>query len=204
RISPETIKRISLEIGELPDERKKRFQQDYGLSSYDSEVLTAEKSVSDYFETALSYYRQPKQIANMIQTELLGLLKESHTRIEETKVKPEFLARIVEMIDNKIISSTAGKMVLREIFASGMDPETIVREKNLIQISDTQEIETIIQEILSEHSQAVSDYKAGKMQALGFLVGQVMKKSKNKANPTVVKQILEKKLTAMINKTEEK
>ncbi|MGC8805588.1 MAG: Asp-tRNA(Asn)/Glu-tRNA(Gln) amidotransferase subunit GatB, partial [Candidatus Ratteibacteria bacterium] len=200
----ETIQKISLEIGELPDERKKRFQQNYGLSSYDSEVLTAEKSVSDYFEKAVSCYHQPKQIANLIHTELLGLLKENHAKIEEIKVKPEFLAKIVEMVENKVISSTVGKMVLKESFVSGKDPETIVREKNLIQISDTQEIEKIIQEILNENVQAVNDYMSGKIQALGFLVGQAMKKSKNKANPGIVKQMLEKKLTEITNETEEK
>ncbi|HXK45398.1 MAG TPA: Asp-tRNA(Asn)/Glu-tRNA(Gln) amidotransferase GatCAB subunit B, partial [bacterium] len=120
------------------------------------------------------------------------------------RVKPEFLASIVKMIDNKEISSTVGKIVLRETFVSGTDPEIIVREKNLIQITDTEEIGSIIQEILNEHPQAINDYRAGKVQALGFLVGQVMKKSKNKANPGVVKQILEKKLTDRSNNTEEK
>ncbi|HOJ31647.1 MAG TPA: Asp-tRNA(Asn)/Glu-tRNA(Gln) amidotransferase GatCAB subunit B, partial [bacterium] len=204
RIDAETIKKISLEIGELPDARKNRFQQNYGLSLYDSEVLTAEKPISDYFEKAVSCYHKPKQIANLIQTELLGLLKENHVRITECRVKPEFLASIVKMIDNKEISSTVGKIVLRETFVSGTDPEIIVREKNLIQITDTEEIGSIIQEILNEHPQAINDYRAGKVQALGFLVGQVMKKSKNKANPGVVKQILEKKLTDRSNNTEEK
>ncbi len=194
RIDIDTINRVKSEIGELPQLKEKRFQSEYGLSPYDSAVLSSEKTIADYFEQAISFYAKPKQVANWIQTEILGLLKEAKCRIDKCKVSPQSLAKIVEMVDNNIVSATTGKKILREVFATGTDPEALVREKNLIQISNTEQIETMIDEVLDENPQAVGDYKSGKTQALGFLVGQVMKKSGSKANPAVVRQILQKKL----------
>ncbi|MCM8827976.1 MAG: Asp-tRNA(Asn)/Glu-tRNA(Gln) amidotransferase subunit GatB [Candidatus Omnitrophica bacterium] len=194
KIKSDLIERIKAEIGELPNEREKRFQKEYLLSSYDSAILTAEKEISDYFEKALSYHNEPKQIANWLQTELLGLLKEHHTKPGECKITPEFLAKIVKMVSQDKISGTAGKTLLKEIFLTGQDPEVLVNEKNLIQITDTKEIEKIIHEVIEQNQQAVLDYKSGKTQALGFLVGQVIKQSKNKANPGKVKEILQKKM----------
>jgi len=98
------------------------------------------------------------------------------------------------MVDNNIINATVGKQIIRDVFLSGEDPETLVKERNLIQISDTKEIEEIIEKVLTDNAQAVDDYKSGKTQALGFLVGQVMRKSGSKVNPSIVKEILQKKL----------
>ncbi|MCM8815245.1 MAG: Asp-tRNA(Asn)/Glu-tRNA(Gln) amidotransferase subunit GatB [Candidatus Omnitrophica bacterium] len=192
KIEHDLIERIKVQIGELPDEREKRFQKEYLLSSYDTAILTAEKEIADYFEKALSLHNKPKQIANWIQTELLGLLKEHHIKPGDCKVSPESLARIVKMVDQGTISSAAGKTILKEIFLTGQDPEIFVKEKNLTQITDTAEIEKIILQVIQQNQKAVIDYKTGKPQALGFLVGQVIKQSKNKANPVQVKQLLQK------------
>jgi len=189
------IKQTESEIGELPDAREKRFRQNYALSPYDSEILTAEKSIADYFEKALNFYNKPKQIANWIETELLGLLKENRCSADECKLSPEFFAKIVRMVNEGTISGTAGKSLLKEIFSTNQNPELLVREKNLAQISDKEEIEKIVKEVIEQNQQAVADYKSGKTQALGFLVGQVIRKSQNKANPNIARKILQEKLS---------
>lgn len=198
-ISDEFVNRIRSEIEELPDDREKRFKRNYNLSDYDCAILTSKKAIADYFENALVYHNSPKQIANWIQTELLGLLKENHCSIEECKVTSHFLAKIVKMVDEGIISNTAGKSVLKEVFSTGEDPEILVNKRNLIQISNKQEIEKLVQEVIDQYLQAVADYRSGKTQALGFLIGQIMKKSNNKANPGMVKELLQKKLSQQIN-----
>ncbi|MCM8759574.1 MAG: Asp-tRNA(Asn)/Glu-tRNA(Gln) amidotransferase GatCAB subunit B, partial [Candidatus Omnitrophica bacterium] len=161
----------------------------------DAGVLTSEKLIADYFENALSYCKKPKQIANWIQTELLGLLKENHCSINECKLTPEFLAKIVSMVEQGTISNNTGKTILREIFSNGQDPEALVKERNLIQISDGDKIEKFIHEVILQYPQAVNDYRSGKTQAIGFLIGQIMKKSNNKANPGMVKKLLLEKLS---------
>jgi len=200
RIENNIIDRIKSEMGELPQLREKRFEQQYNLSKYDSAILSSEKSIADYFEQAIFYYPKPKQIANWIQTELLGLLKETKKRIDTCDITPEALAKIVKMVDNNTINAMTGKQILREVFVSGIDPEAVVKEKNLIQISDNEQIGTIIDEILKDNPQAVSDYKSGKQQALGFLVGRIMKQSGGKVNPSIAKQILQDKLDKIDNK----
>jgi len=194
RIDINTINRIKSEIGELPQLREKRFQNQYNLSEYDSSILTSKKAIADYFEQTIKHYAKPKQVANWIQTEILALLKETRCTIDKCKIYPRALAKIVEMVDNNIINATVGKQIIRDVFLSGEDPETLVKERNLIQISDTKEIEEIIEKVLTDNAQAVDDYKSGKTQALGFLVGQVMRKSGSKVNPSIVKEILQKKL----------
>ncbi|MCX7706196.1 MAG: Asp-tRNA(Asn)/Glu-tRNA(Gln) amidotransferase subunit GatB [bacterium] len=202
-ITEDFIYKIRSEIGELPDDREKRFQKDYNLSSYDSKILTSKKSIADYFENAVSFYNKPKLIGNWLQTELLGLLKENHCDIVECKITPEFLAKIVKMVDEKIISNNTGKIILREIFSTGQDPEILVRDKNLVQITDEEEIEKLVQEVLEQYPQAISDYRSGKIQAFGFLMGQIMKKSNNKANPGIVKQFLQKELSKNMDREKE-
>lgn len=195
KIDKDYIEKIKSEIGELPDDRKIRFQKDFMLSPYDSEILTSQKSIADYFEKTVIHYNKPKQIANWVQTEILGILKEYHCKIEECKITPEYLAKTVKMINDGVISSTAGKAILREIFLTGKSPEILVKEKNLTQITNLSDIEKMVKEVIEQNQQAVDDYKAGKTQAIGFLVGQVMRKSQGKANPVTVKEIIEKNLS---------
>ncbi|HPP66755.1 MAG TPA: Asp-tRNA(Asn)/Glu-tRNA(Gln) amidotransferase GatCAB subunit B, partial [bacterium] len=126
--------------------------------------------------------------------------KETKKRIDTCDITPEALAKIVKMVDNNTINAMTGKQILREVFVSGIDPEAVVKEKNLIQISDNEQIGTIIDEILKDNPQAVSDYKSGKQQALGFLVGRIMKQSGGKVNPSIAKQILQDKLDKIDNK----
>ncbi|HOC02678.1 MAG TPA: Asp-tRNA(Asn)/Glu-tRNA(Gln) amidotransferase subunit GatB [bacterium] len=194
RIDINTINRIKSEIGELPQLREKRFQNQYNLSEYDSSILTSKKAIADYFEQTIKHYAKPKQVANWIQTEILALLKETRCTIDKCKIDPRALAKIVEMVDNNIINATVGKQIIRDVFITGKEPEALVKERNLTQISDTKEIEEIIEKVLADNAQAVNDYKSGRTQALGFLVGQVMRKSRAKVNPSIVKEILQKKL----------
>jgi aspartyl-tRNA(Asn)/glutamyl-tRNA(Gln) amidotransferase subunit B len=195
KIDPEIIKKVSEEIGELPVVREQRFIQQYQLTEYDASLLTSEKSIADYFENVLVYYNKPKQVSNWIQTELLALLKENHCTVTNCNLSPNFLAKIVKMVDQGIISNTVGKELLKESFLTGIDPENAVKERNLVQISGAEELEEIVEQTIKENQPAVNDYQSGKSQALGFLIGQIMRKTKNKANPQIVREILQKKLS---------
>ncbi|ACU88424.1 Asp-tRNA(Asn)/Glu-tRNA(Gln) amidotransferase subunit GatB [Desulfomicrobium baculatum] len=182
------------ELPELPEARCRRFQEELGLPGYDSLVLTAEKEVADYFETALATYTEPKKISNWVMGEVMRELNDRGATLAECKLRAQDLARLVKLVDDGLVSGTIAKNVFKELFETGGDPEAYVKAKGLVQISDTSAIEGLVDEVLAENPSEVERYKGGDKKLTGFFVGQVMKKSKGKANPGLVNQLLAKKL----------
>ncbi|OGS44910.1 MAG: aspartyl/glutamyl-tRNA amidotransferase subunit B [Elusimicrobia bacterium RIFOXYD2_FULL_34_15] len=179
---------------ELPDTRKKRFIEKFGLSEYDAGVLISEKVLADYFENTLKIINEPKLISNWMTTELLGKLNTENKEITSSPISEEYLAELIKLISNGTISGKIAKTVFEQMYKEGKSASEIVKSQGLVQISDEGAIEKFIDEVIAENQKAVEEYKSGKQQAIGALVGAVMKKSKGKANPKIVNEILKKKL----------
>ncbi|MBU0700672.1 Asp-tRNA(Asn)/Glu-tRNA(Gln) amidotransferase subunit GatB [bacterium] len=194
RISQEYVQNIKETIPELPQARMKRFVSQYNLPEYDVQILIADKDLADFYEETVRLFNSPKMVSNWIITEMLCLLGEERIGIRECQVTPDYLSQMLQMIETGIISGKIGKDVLAEIFRNGMSPEQIVKEKGLIQITDTNELESVINKILQENPRVVEQYREGKKQALGFFVGQVMRLTSGKAQPEIVNEILKKQL----------
>ncbi|MFC1567098.1 Asp-tRNA(Asn)/Glu-tRNA(Gln) amidotransferase subunit GatB [bacterium] len=192
---------IKSKMPELPKQREARFIEQFNLSEYDADVLTKDKKLADYFENCLEFVKDKnkdnkltKMITNWIMVELLGKLNNESKTIEQTPVTAENLANLIILIDNNTISGKIGKTVFEEMFIYGKKPNVIIKEKNLVQITDSSQIESIVDEVLKESTLQLEQYRGGKEQLFGFFVGQVMKKSKGKANPAEVNKILKEKL----------
>jgi aspartyl-tRNA(Asn)/glutamyl-tRNA(Gln) amidotransferase subunit B len=182
--------RVRSSLPELPDARKARYRADYGLSDYDATLLTAHPRVADFFDGTVSAGAEPKAAANWISGELLGYLNTEGKELDETAIQPESLAAMIRLIDAGTISNTIGKQVFKELVVNGGDPKRIVEEKGWVQISDEGKLKEIVAEVLAANPQSITDWKNGKDRALGFLVGQVMKATKGKANPKLVNQLI--------------
>ena len=193
-IDPAWIEGIRATIPELPDERKKRYMADLGLPSYDAEVLTASKNVSDYFEQAVATGAEAKAVSNWIMGDFLRYLNQNNLDIADAKVQPAQLGAMIAMINEGKISLKIAKDVFKDMLETGKDPDRIVAEKGLVQISDEGEIAKIVDEVLANNQKSVEDYRAGKEKALGAIVGQVMKATKGKANPAVVNKLILERL----------
>lgn len=194
KTSKKWLQEIRSSIPELPDLRYERFVQDYALPAYDAGVLTASRELGDYYESALDAYREPKNLSNWIMVELLGLLNAHNIEITDCKVKPRELGNLLKLIDKGTISGKIAKAVFEEMFATGEKPEVIIKKKGLVQISDEETLLKFVEEILAGNPGSVEDYHKGRDKALGFLVGQVMKKTKGRANPQLVNKLLREKL----------
>ncbi|HOX28348.1 MAG TPA: Asp-tRNA(Asn)/Glu-tRNA(Gln) amidotransferase subunit GatB [bacterium] len=194
-IDPEWITRLSESIPELPVARASRLVSQFGLPEYDARVLTDTKPLADYFENVASLISEPKLASNWIMTELLGRLNEQNTPLSDCKITPAAFAALLNLISSGKISARTGKDVFKEMFASGADPEKIVSEKNLIQVSDESEIAAVVARVIAENPGPVADLKAGKEKAIGFLVGKVMAATKGKANPGIVNKLLKDQLS---------
>ena len=192
-LSREYVDNISKTLPELPDQIRNRMVNVYGLSNYDAQVLTDEKETVVYYEKA-SEGRDKKLIANWMTVELFGALNKSNLTISTSPVNPINLANLVELIENKIISGKIAKDVFQEMFETGKNPNDIVEEKGLKQISDTSEVEKFIDQVLNDNKDKVEEYKSGKDKLFGFFVGQAMKESKGKGNPQLINKILKEKL----------
>ena len=190
------LEEIRSSIPELPDSRYRRFIRDFGLPAYDAEILTSSRELADFFEEALFCYREPKTVSNWVMGELLRLLNATGTEITDCRIKPAHLGKLLELIESGTISGKIAKGVFEEMFATGERPEVIIDRKGLTQISDAGELERIVEEVIAKNPRSVEDYRGGKSKALGFLVGQVMKETKGKANPQLVNKLLEEKLNA--------
>ena len=189
-IDEKWISEIKNEIGELPDERKERFKNQYKLSDYDASVLTSQKGIADYFEECVKLYKNNKIVANWIMEQLLSMTKGKILKLTDIPLKVEYLVEILNLIDEGKITQTIGKEVFKESYRTGVSPVIIVKEKNLMQIEDEKSLKNYVEEVIKENEKAVNDWKKGKEQVVGFLVGQVMKKTSGKANPNIVKEIL--------------
>ncbi len=194
RFSPEEIEKIRAGLPELPADMRKRMIRDYGISPYDAEVLTQEKEMAFWFDRAAGKSRLPKQIANWTISELLRLLGETKTSVADCPVKPEQLAALVDLIGKGVISNRIAKDVFAEMFRTGKDPENIVEDKGLAQVSDDSAVAAFVDQAIAANPAQVEQFKAGNAKVLQFLVGQVMKVSRGKANPQSVVALLKEKL----------
>lgn len=193
RIADEWIESIKNGMPELPDAKFKRYINEYRLSDYDSNLLLGNKMLSAYFDEAMKTASNPKNLCNLLTSELVGLLQKDETPIEKSPVTPANLAKLSNILEKGEISSKQAKGVLEEML-TGKDPETIIKEKGLKQVSNEDEILKVVLEVLDENPQSIEDFKNGKDRALGFMVGQVMKKSKGQANPKMASDLLTKEL----------
>ncbi|MDI6783384.1 MAG: Asp-tRNA(Asn)/Glu-tRNA(Gln) amidotransferase subunit GatB [bacterium] len=194
-ISKEWIAEIESSMPELPIARKDRFVAQYQVPEYDAELLTVSKPVADFYETAVSLHPNAKSISNWIMTELMRELTGKEFRMTEFPLTPTQLANLVKLIDANTISGKTAKQVFSAILRTDISPENYVKEKGLVQITDTSAIEKIVEEVIANNAATVAEYKKGKEGAINALVGQVMKASKGKANPQLVNQLLKQKLT---------
>ena len=197
-IDEKWIAEIQASLPELPEARRQRFVGEYGLPPYDAEILTGRRDVADYFEAAVRIHANPKAVSNWVMGDLFRAIKEKKLdvalRITDWPVPAEHLAAMIKMIDEGKISGKIAKGLFTEMLATGVPPETIVRDKGLEQVSDAGSIESAVDQVLAANAKQVSDYRAGNEKIFGFLVGQVMKATQGKASPQVVNELLRKKL----------
>lgn len=193
-LTDELIERIKATLPELPDEKKHRFMNDFGLSAYDASVLIAEQNRAEFYETVVKVASDAKLSANWVINELLGALNKAGKDLDETPVSAEKLGQLVARIVDNTISGKIAKDVFADMMESGKDADTIIDEKGLKQVTDTGAIEAIIDEVIANNPDNVAAYRGGKDKLFGFFVGQVMKASQGKANPAMVNELLKTKL----------
>ena len=199
-LSRSWIEELRSRLPELPDARRDRLMREYGLSYYDANLLTSSKSMADYFETCVKLntkvplQKRAKLVSNWLLGDFTRLLHATDTEIDKAKVTPQLLAEMLDLIDDGTLSGAAAKTVFEEMFHSGRRASEIVTEKGLTQISDEHKIVQVVNDIIQTNEQAVADFKKGKEQALTFLVGQVMRQTRGRANPSLVNKLLREKL----------
>ena len=193
---PAWVESIRSSLPEMPAARRERFASEYGLGEKDVEVLAGSSSVAAWFEAAArAYGGDAKKVANWVLADLFGLLNEAGVELAESKIAPEQLAELVSLVDGGTISGKQAKKVLGEMFASGRGPAEIAEEAGMQQISDTGELERVVDEVIAENPEPAEKVRGGQPGPLGFLVGQVMKKTRGQANPGVVNDLLRQKLS---------
>ncbi|MBI3805661.1 MAG: Asp-tRNA(Asn)/Glu-tRNA(Gln) amidotransferase subunit GatB [Nitrospirae bacterium] len=188
------IDTITATLPELPDAKRARFVSAYQIPDYDAVILTGSEGLADFFEKAVKAYPKPKIVSNWVMGDLLRELNNENKEIEQAPIRPEQLAAMLKMIEDGTISGKIAKTVFEEMYRSGADPEKIVQEKGLVQMSDTSALEGVIDEVMTANPKEVEGYRAGKEKLLGFFVGQVMKRSGGKANPGMLNELLKRKL----------
>ena len=183
---------ILKDFPELPIARMERFIEEYNLPFYDANILTTEKDISDFFETAVKLYNgDPKRVSNWMMNEVLRLINDEGISTSELTITPEYLIEIIKLVDDKKVNTSTGKSLVEKVQKTGKTPSKIVEEEGLAQVSDEGAIKAICEEVLSANQSEVAAYKAGKLGMIGFFVGQVMQKSRGKANPQQAKALLE-------------
>ncbi|MFD2334081.1 Asp-tRNA(Asn)/Glu-tRNA(Gln) amidotransferase subunit GatB [Cohnella sp. GCM10020058] len=182
--------RVRASIPELPDARQSRYTQEYGLPSYDAGVITSSMKLADFFEESLKYTDDAKASANWIMGDLLGYLNANNLEIQQVPITGQGLGEMIQLIAKGTISSKIAKTVFKAMLESGKLPQQIVEEQGLVQISDEGAILAIVDRIVEANPQSVEDFRGGKDKAIGFLVGQIMKETKGKANPGLVNKLL--------------
>jgi aspartyl-tRNA(Asn)/glutamyl-tRNA(Gln) amidotransferase subunit B len=188
-------KRISESLPELPLARKQRTAEQYDLNAYDAGVLTGTRAMADYFEAVAKAGAPTKIASNWITGDLQALISDSKSDLADIEIAPEQLAQMIGLIEDGTISGKIAKEIIVDMFETGKDPKTLVEDKGLMQISDASELEGLIREVMEQNPGPVADFRGGKQQAKGFLVGQCMKATKGKGNPKVVNELLDKLLS---------
>lgn len=182
-------------LPELPLQRRERFASQYGLPLYDADILTSERSLSDYYEAALQAYQgDPKRVSNWIINDLLRMINDLGLSAAELKVTPSYLAQIIRMVDNNTINNSTAKALLDKVQSSGKEPAVIVSEEGLAKVSDADALNNLIQQLISNNPEQVANYRKGKTGLLGWFVGQVMKETQGKADAQLARSILEQYL----------
>ncbi|EDZ97081.1 glutamyl-tRNA(Gln) amidotransferase, B subunit [Limnospira maxima CS-328] len=194
QVSAEQLKQWESELPELPAQKRHRYETDLGLSPYDTRVLTDDRTVAQYFEATVAAGADTKQAANWLMGDITAYLKNEKLAITDIPLKPAELAELINLIGENTISGKIAKDILPELLAKGGSPKQMVEKKGLIQISDTGELEAIIDEVIASHSQEVEKFKAGKTKLKGFFVGQVMKKTQGRADPQLTNKLISQKL----------
>ena len=193
-ISDAWIQEIKDRQPELKTEKMARYQEEYGLSAYDADIITEAKHMADIFEATVSLCGKPKEAANWLMVEAMRLLKEEAQEPEAIRFSPENLAKLIVLVDNGTINRTVAKEVFEKIFAEDIDPEAYVEENGLKVVNDEGALRAVIREVIAANPQSVTDYRNGKERARGFLVGQTMRAMKGKADPAMVNRVLEELL----------
>jgi aspartyl-tRNA(Asn)/glutamyl-tRNA(Gln) amidotransferase subunit B len=193
-ISDEEIQKIRDEFPELPREKETRYQEEFGLSVYDAQIIASSKSMADFFETALQKTKNYSLLSNWLIGEISAYLNKEQIEINESKLTPDIVAVLINRIDDQTISGKIGKSIFEEMCTNGSSPDEIIKSQGLEQISDDGAIEEIIMTVINENPAQVEAYLAGKDKLFGFFVGQVMKLTEGKANPNTVNSILKDKL----------
>ncbi|MFH0959757.1 MAG: Asp-tRNA(Asn)/Glu-tRNA(Gln) amidotransferase subunit GatB [Pseudomonadota bacterium] len=199
RIDQELIEEMRKALPELPHQKKIRFVKDFGIPEYDAGVLTAERSLAEYFEQVVGIFPKPKLVSNWMMTEFMRFLKGFENGTISSPVKPSELAGLLSIIDEGAISGKIGKTVFEEMWNTGKNPSQIVKEKGLDQVSDVTELTDMVRKTLSDNPEEVSRYLGGKIQLMAFFVGQTMKATRGKANPQMVNEILAVELDKLRN-----
>ena len=194
RISADFVEQIRSQLPELPDAKKQRFMESFGLSTYDAEVLVADKEVAEYFEEVVAAKADPKLVCNWISGELMRIMNENKVDIRNVGIPAESLASLIQFLQEGLISGKIAKTVFEEMVQSGKDPATIIEVRGLKQVSDEGALRGLLETLLNNNPKQVEQYRAGKTQIKGFFVGQVMKETKGQANPKIVNQLLEELL----------
>lgn len=194
-VSEEWVKEIATELPELPQEKIERFVREYNLPVYDARVLTTSRQLADYFEATARASKNPKQASNWIMREVLQYLKENNLTINQFPISPESLAELIKLVEDQVITMTIAKeKVFPEMLTSRKSAKLIIEEQGLKPIADDQVLSQMIEEVLAQNPGPVKQYLEGKVQVLGFLLGQVMKASQGKANPQKAQALLKKAL----------
>ncbi len=182
---------------ELPEKRRNRFVKQYSLPKYDAEILASSRDLADYYEQILSVTNDYKSASNWVMTEVLKNINDQKITVAQFPVSAENLGKLIKLINENVINGKIAKEIFPEMLTTKKDPLEIVKEKNLVQITDAKEIESAIDRILSTNESQVKEYLGGKDKVIGFFVGQIMKETKGKANPQIVNELLKKKLEAL-------
>ncbi|MGD0153726.1 MAG: Asp-tRNA(Asn)/Glu-tRNA(Gln) amidotransferase subunit GatB [Thermacetogeniaceae bacterium] len=193
-ISPDLIDRVRSELPELPAAKHQRFMADYSLPSYDAGVLTSDRALADFYEACIVAYYDQKVVSNWVTGEFLKLLKAHNLEVAESRLTPAHLVAMLNLIDQGTISGKIAKTIFEEMFLSGGRPGEIVEARGLVQISDEGELGAVVQQVLEDNPAVAEDYRSGKEKALTFLVGQVMKATRGKANPQLVNRLIKERV----------
>ena len=194
KLEKEWVDAFRENLPELPAARARRFVEEYGLPDYDAGVLTAAKDVAEYFEASVKLFPQPKAVSNWVMGELTRELHNTGTAVADSPVPPARLVALLQMVENGTVSLKVAREIFPEMYSTGKAPDQIVGDKGLTQLSDEGALDRIIGEVLANNATQVAQFKEGKTQVLGFLVGHVMKASGGKANPGKVNELLKRKL----------
>lgn len=189
-ITAEQLETWKSELPELPEARRRRFIADWNIPEQDAETLTGDKGMAEFFEAAVAIYPEPRKLSNFMIGPMLRELNQSGKSLAESAMRPEILAELAKIVDNGLISAKIAQDIFGELFANGFMPEAYVREKGLVQVSDSSAIDAVVAEVLAENPAEVEAYRGGKTKLMGFFVGQVMRKMKGKANPALVNEAL--------------